>query len=118
MYTDCANVYTQTNRPLADQLHYQRPYAGLLLHGQRVAHDIGYAKKVKAQFSLDEEGVPVEEMQLRRGNSQADETAKAGARLHAEPSADQSQAIDGVLIVAGTVCKLAAALLFKWPRLV
>eukprot|EP00959_Pyramimonas_sp_CCMP1952_P421661 8833499-Pyramimonas_sp.AAC.1 len=74
-------------------------------------------KVAKAHLSLEEEGAPESDMRLRRGSFQADRAAKAGVRLHQAPSDDMSRALDRTLLVAKTVCKLAAALLFKWPRL-
>eukprot|EP00959_Pyramimonas_sp_CCMP1952_P270898 5663270-Pyramimonas_sp.AAC.1 len=56
-------------------------------------------------------------MFLRRGNFQADQAAKAGPLLHDSAGQNLVEALHKLTLIARTVCKMAAALLFEWAKL-
>ena len=117
LFSDCASVVSVSSRDPVDRLGGQRTHAGSVLQAFSGAGSrIECITKVAARKDRFEAGISQLEAWRRAGNHCADESAKAGARIHpsAEPRVldDVSRAIR----ISKAVILLAAKLLPLWPK--
>ncbi len=91
-------------------------YSGVVAQAQ-AGEGIRRLLKVKSHLDPEEEGIAPLEAWLRKGNEEADVTAKASQAFH-PPIAPADLASAGLLVrIARAFCALAGALMPQWPRL-